>query len=118
MALIIPPEVMDVLNAQAGRLVTLAYEASAEAVDLSGSPSEDDIAFARGVQTTVYAVNAILQSQPLSEGGALLAMAVVSATVLGQCDGDRSALFRMFSKQMSATLAEIAAARMKPVGTA
>lgn len=117
MALIIPPETMRVLNDQAGALVALAYAACEDAVDARGANPEE-IAQARAVQTVIYAVTAILQSQPLNEFGVLVAMGAVSGTVLGQCDGDRKQLYAMFGRQMAASLAEVAAARLPAQGSA
>lgn len=118
MAQIIPPEIMEVLNGAAAKLVMLAYEATDGAVEAVASTTPEELEQARQVQTVVFAMNAVLQSVNLSEFGALIAAAAVSGTIMGQCAGNRQTLYEIFRRQMAATLAEVAAGQMKPMGNA
>ncbi len=118
MAIIIPPETMEAMNVLSGELVKVAYSASEHAVELREDSTAESIAAAQAVQTVIFAISSILQSVPLSEHGALLAMASMSGTVMGQCSGDRRQLYEVFKSQMATTLAEIAAARMPAEGEA
>lgn len=116
MAQILAPETMARLNAVAADLAAIAVD---EARAITRDDGEvEDFEQAQAVNAVVIAVSSVLQVMPLNQLGAILAMGAVYGTVLGQCDGDRAILHKAFSTQASATLAEIAAARMVPVGTA
>ncbi len=118
MAQLISTETMATLHKAAADLVSESLRAAEAMVLVDEGATEDEIAQAIAVNAVTLAVSAILQSIPLNQLGVMAAMGTVSGTVLGQCVGDRAVLYAGFQKQMAATLAEVAAARMTPVGTA
>lgn len=111
----IATEAMEPLRGIAGDLID---EARTLALTLGLESEEEGYEQALTVQSVGLAVQAILQSVPLNQLGVILAMGSVYGTVLGQCDGDRMVLHKAFGRQVSATLAEVAAGRMTAVGEA
>lgn len=118
MAQIIRAEIMDTLRALAEPLAKVAISYGPEIT--ASDPSFGPEAIAEAIHVTAFsaAVAALLQSFPLTQRGVMVATATVAGVVLGQCDGDRQALYTIFKHQMAGTLAEMDAARMPTTGNA
>lgn len=118
MAQILSAETMERVNVAAQELARVANEEAAVLTFTGDGATDEGVEQARAVNAVVIAVSGILQTMPLNQLGVIVAMASTYGTVLGQCEGDRNLLHKAFQRQVAATLAEIAAARMKPMGTA
>ncbi len=117
MGYLIPDDTMARLNELAAPLCDQAIRET-QAVFADETAPAEDIAGAAAVNAAIFAVTSILRSLPLTQAGVIVAMGAISGTVLGQCEGDRALLYQMFKRQMAATLAEVAAGQMTPMGNA
>lgn len=107
MARLVSPEALAELAELAGPLVATAIEFTEGAFQVDPGADNEAIAQAHAVTAAVQALQAVLQATPLSELGALAALASVSGTVLAQCQGDRRVLYEAFKQQFARVLAEV-----------
>lgn len=118
MAQIMPAEAREALGALAKPLMETALVEAGPYTLRDPNAMEGAFELAHNVQGFQFAVTALLDNAELAEGGLMIAMGAATATVLAQCQTDRTILWAMFQAQFKATYAEVCAAQMTPVGNA
>lgn len=111
MAQVLGAEMFAPLLELAAPLVGQAYLLTEGRVMIDEGSTEEMIETSRTVQAAIFAFQAVLQSLPLSELGAMAALASVSGTVLAQCTGDQRQTYAGFQTQFARVLREVSLAR-------
>jgi hypothetical protein len=118
MGQIIPAEMLERMRPMVEALAQVALAEARPMTLIADGADEEATAAAIAVNAVNLAITALVQVIPLSDLGMAVALASVYGTLLGCADEHRGKLHEAFQAQTNATMAEIRAARMIPMGNA